>query len=155
MSGATADLVSNSQDSWMVWCGLNEEATALERAIPGALNVSGSDSYAEKVSAVQSFLSGQTRVLVSKIRILGFGMNFQHCHRMAFVGMGDSYEQYYQGIRRCWRFGQQHPVDVRVIVSEAEQAIVENVRRKERDSRALSDQLIAQMREFEREEVMA
>ena len=152
---ATADLVSNSQDSWMVWCGLNEEATALERAIPGALNVSGSDSYAEKVSAVQSFLSGQTRVLVSKIRILGFGMNFQHCHRMAFVGMGDSYEQYYQGIRRCWRFGQQHPVDVRVIVSEAEQAIVENVRRKERDSRALSDQLIAQMREFEREEVMA
>lgn len=151
---ATVRLVQESgTDQWLIWCGLNEEADALAEAIPNALNVAGNDTYAEKVGAVSSFLSGETRSLVSKIRILGFGMNFQHCHRMAFVGMGDSYEQYYQGIRRCWRFGQRSPVDVRVVVSEAEQVIVQNVRRKERASRALSDQLVAQMRDYEQEEV--
>ncbi len=101
------------------------------------------------------FLSGETRNLVSKIRILGFGMNFQHCHRMVFAGLGDSYEQYYQGIRRCWRFGQQSPVTVDVVVSEAEQMVVENVRRKEAAARHLSERLISHMNAFEREELSA
>jgi superfamily II DNA or RNA helicase len=151
---AVADLTAND-DQWLVWCGLNQESTALARAIPDAVEVTGADSYAEKVGAVQSFVKGDIRVLVSKVPILGFGMNFQHCHRMAFVGLGDSYEQYYQAIRRCWRFGQRHPVDVAIVVSEAEVGVVENVRRKEAAASALARELLLEMRDFERAEVCA
>lgn len=139
--------------AWLLWCGLNEEASAIAAAIPGAVNVQGSDSYAEKVGAVQSFVGGETRVLVSKPKILGFGMNFQHCHHMAFVGLSDSYESYYQCIRRAWRYGQKHPVDVHIVVSEAERAVVQNVKRKEEAARALASNLLTHMTEFEREEV--
>lgn len=152
---AVARLVAADSDQWLIWCGLNPEADGVEAAIDGAVNVAGDDSYAEKVGAVRSFVSGDTRVLVSKVRVLGFGMNFQHCHNVAFVGLGDSYEQYYQAIRRCWRFGQKHHVHAHVIVSEAEQAIVANVRRKEQAATTLSSELLAHMREFEREEITA
>jgi len=140
---------------WLLWCGLNDEADALAEAIPDAVNVAGSDSYAEKVGAVQRFVGGDIRVLVSKVRILGFGMNFQHCHHMAFVGLSDSYESYYQAIRRCWRYGQRLPVNVHIVVSEAEQQVVENVRRKEAKASELGDQLLRHMQVFEREEVGA
>lgn len=151
---AVAELVDNA-DQWLVWCGLNEESAALARAIPGAVEVTGADTYAEKVGAIQSFVRGDVRVIVSKVSILGFGLNFQHCHRMAFVGLGDSYEQYYQAIRRCWRFGQQHPVDVAIVVSEAETGVVENVRRKEAAAATLTRELLQEMRDFERAEVCA
>jgi hypothetical protein len=141
--------------AWLLWCGLNEEASALAEAIPGAVNVQGSDTYAEKVGAVQAFVRGDIRVLISKPKILGFGMNFQHCHHMAFVGLSDSYETYYQCIRRAWRFGQTHPVSVHVVVSEAEQMVVENVRRKEAAAGELSAALVSQMKDFERAEVGA
>lgn len=140
---------------WLLWCGLNEESDALADAIDGAVNVSGSDSYEHKVEAVRAFVAGETRVLISKLKILGFGMNFQHCHHMAFVGMSDSYEGYYQGIRRCWRYGQTHPVHAHIIVSEAEQMVVENVRRKEAAAANLSANLLQHMRDFERAEVGA
>lgn len=140
---------------WICWCGLNEESDALAKAIPDAVNVQGSDSYAEKVGAVHGFISGAVRVLISKPKILGFGMNFQHCHQMAFVGLSDSYETYYQCIRRCWRFGQAHPVDVRIVLSESEVAVVENVRRKEAHAEELSGQLVRHMTDFEREELTA
>lgn len=142
-------------EQWVLWCGLNEESDALADALPDAVAVSGSDDYAEKVGAVRAFVSGETRILISKLKILGFGMNFQHCARMAFVGMSDSYEGYYQGIRRCWRYGQRQPVHVHIVVSEAERMVVENVRRKEQNAAALSDNLLAHMARFEREEVGA
>jgi hypothetical protein len=88
-------------------------------------------------------------VLISKAKILGFGLNLQRCHRMVFVGLGDSYETYYQCIRRCWRFGQAHPVEVSIVVSEAETGVVQNVRRKEATADALSRELLAEMRDFE------
>lgn len=141
--------------AWLLWCGLNEEADAIQAAIPGAVNVAGSDDYATKVAAVQAFVRGDIRVLVSKPKILGFGMNFQHCHHMAFVGLSDSYETYYQCIRRCWRYGQRSPVNVFIVVSEAEQQIVENVRRKEQAAADLSAHLLAHLAVFEREEVGA
>lgn len=140
---------------WLLWCGLNDEADALAAAIPEAVNVAGSDSYEAKVDAVRRFVSGDVRVLISKPRILGFGMNFQHCAQMAFVGLSDSYEAYYQCIRRCWRYGQQRPVSVSIVVSEAEAQIVENVRRKEAAARELSDRLLQHLAVFEREEVSA
>lgn len=147
-----ADLAAND-GAWLLWCGLNDESAALAKAIPDAVEVKGSDSYSEKVGAVQSFVNGDTRVLVSKSKILGFGLNFQHCHQMAFVGMSDSYEAYYQCIRRCWRFGQISPVDAWIIVSEAERLVVENVKRKEAAADDLSRDLMAHMADFEREEL--
>lgn len=140
---------------WLVWCGLNPESAGMASRLRGAVEVTGSDTYAEKSGAVLAFLDGRTRTLVSKVRILGYGLNFQHCAKMVFVGIGDSYEQYYQAIRRCWRFGQTQPVDVHVVVSEAERLVVENVRRKEATADALAQELLAHMRDFEREELVA
>ncbi len=138
---------------WIYWCGLNPESDALAKALDGAVNVQGSDAYAEKVGAVMGFVDGRIRHLVSKVRILGYGLNLQCCHHMAFVGLGDSFEQYYQAVRRCWRFGQTFGVDAHVIISEAEQVVVENVRRKEAAARDLSAALIDHMIDFEREEL--
>ncbi len=149
---ATAQL-AKKHGAWLLWCGLNTESEALAKTIQNAVEVKGSDSYSEKVGAVQSFIRGDIRVLVSKPRILGFGLNFQHCHQMAFVGMSDSYEAYYQCIRRCWRFGQTKPVDAWIVVSEAERLVVENVRRKEAAASDLSRDLMAHMSDFEKAEV--
>ncbi len=151
---AAVDLVrAEPGESWMAWCGLNTEADALSDALPTAVNVSGDDSYAEKVAAVAGFVDGTIPHLVSKVKVLGFGMNFQHCARMVFVGLSDSYESYYQAIRRVWRFGQKRPVQVHIVVSDAERMVVENVRRKETAAASLADGLIAHMRDFEREEL--
>lgn len=152
---AVVNIVDEWGVTWILWCGLNDEAEALAATLPGCVNIQGSDSYAEKKGAIESFLNGQTRTIATKLKIAGFGMNFQHCSHMAFVGIGDSFEQYYQGIRRCWRFGQTRPVDAHIIVSDAERAVVENVKRKEAAHDALSRELLQHMREFEREEVEA
>lgn len=151
---AVRSLVADGEQ-WLLWCGLNDESTALAAAIPGAVEVTGADGYAEKVGAVQAFIHGGIRVLVTKAKILGFGMNFQHCHQMAFVGLSDSYETYYQCIRRCWRYGQRHHVDVHIVVSEAERMVVENVRRKEAAAQNLAGNLLKHMAPFEREEIGA
>lgn len=150
---AVAELAGKSRDQWLIWCGLNQESEAIARLMPDAVEVSGNDTHAEKIGAVKGFLAGEIPKLVTKAKILGFGMNFQNCHQHAFVGMSDSYEAYYQCIRRSWRFGQRHPVTAHVVISEAEKVIVENVRRKEAASRALSEELVAHMRDFEREEL--
>lgn len=142
-------------ETCIAWCGLNPESERMASLVKGAVEVTGSDAYAEKVGAVMGFLDGTTRCLVSKVRILGYGLNFQHCSKMVFVGLGDSYEQYYQAIRRCWRFGQQKPVDVFIVVSDAERAIVENVRKKERVADELGASLLREMLDFEREELVA
>jgi len=145
-----AELATDGQ--WILWCGLNDESDTLGE-MDGAVNVQGSDTYEQKRKAILGFVAGDVRVLVTKPRIAGFGLNFQHCHNMAFVGIGDSYEQYYQMIRRCWRFGQQHPVNAHIVVSNSERAIVSNVRRKQADADEMARQLLVHMREFEREEL--
>lgn len=123
--------LASKPGQWIVWCGLNEEADAITKVTDGAVNVEGSWDPERKASAIESFQDGDARVLVSKVSICGFGMNFQNCHQMIFLGMNDSYESYYQAIRRCYRFGQTQPVDVHIVVSALESQIVENVRRKE------------------------
>lgn len=117
-------------EQWILWCDLNEESRALSKFVPGAVEVTGSDEPEEKAEALLAFARGEIRVLVTKPRIAGFGLNLQNCARMVFVGMSDSYEAYYQAIRRCWRFGQKRPVDVRIVVSRPELQVVENVRQK-------------------------
>lgn len=136
-----ADLASGP-GQWIVWCGLNDEANKVTALIDGAVNVEGSWSPDDKAEALEAFQDGAIRVLVTKPAIAGFGMNFQGCHQMVFVGLSDSYEAYYQAIRRCYRFGQTEPVDVHVVVSTLEQQIVENVRRKEHDAEITSAELV-------------
>jgi len=138
-----------SEGQWIVWCGLNDESSRCAELIDGAVNVEGSWSPERKAEALEGFQDGEVRVLVTKPSIAGFGMNFQNAHRMAFVGLSDSYESYYQAIRRCWRFGQTEPVDAHIIVSELEEQIVANVKRKERDASTSTDALIRHMRELE------
>ena len=127
----------------IVWCGLNAESALIAKSIPDAIEVTGSDSSDDKEAAILAFIGGRIRVIVSKVRICGFGLNLQNAHRMIFVGLSDSYESYYQAIRRCYRFGQLYPVNVTIIHSEAEGSIVDNVKRKEQEAEELSQELVA------------
>jgi len=138
----TVQIATEHDEPVIVWCGLNDEADAVAKAIDGAVNVKGSDSPESKAHALEAFQDGAIRVLVTKPSIAGFGMNFQHCARQVFCGIGDSYEAYYQAIRRSWRYGQARDVYAHVVVSELEQQIVANVRRKERDADRMTDQLV-------------
>lgn len=105
-------------------------------------------SLEEKESGIVGFLTGKNRVLVSKPSIAGFGINAQNAHIEIFVGLSDSFEQYYQAVRRCWRYGQEKPVDVYIIISDAEGAVKENIARKQRDAERMTDELIAFTKEF-------
>lgn len=136
-----ADLVASTpSEPWLVWCELNDEGNLLERLIPDAVQVAGSDALDVKRDRLLGFTDGRHRVLISKSQIAGFGMNWQHCNHMAFVGPSHSYEQTYQAIRRCWRFGQTRPVEVHIACAENEKAIVQNMRRKEADADRLAEE---------------
>lgn len=136
-----AGQVNATDEPCLVWCDLNAESDALTRAIPDAVEVRGSDSPDEKEARLLAFVNGDARVLVTKPRIGGWGLNLQHCHRMVFVGLSDSYESYYQAVRRCWRYGQTNPVEVTIIASSREQAVLENVRRKQAQAEQMFEQL--------------
>lgn len=141
-----AELVDAEPDEpWLLWCGLNDEAALLERLIPDAVNVHGTMSAEEKADLLLGFADGKVRRLITKPSIAAFGLNWQHCARMAFVGLSDSYEAYYQAIRRCWRYGQTRPVHAHVVLSELEGQIAENIQRKEAQASAITDALVAEM----------
>jgi hypothetical protein len=140
-----ADLVNASHEPWVVWCDLNNESQMLAKMINGAVEVSGSDTNQHKESSMLGFADGKFRVMVSKPSIAGFGMNWQHCRNMAFVGLSDSFESYYQATRRCWRFGQKNPVNVHVITSQIEGEVVKNIQRKERDAERMASQMVDHM----------
>jgi superfamily II DNA or RNA helicase len=143
-----ADIVNaDAGESWVVWCDLNAEGDALTKAINGAVQIAGADSAEVKEQRLADFAAGKFRVLVSKPSICGFGLNWQHAARMAFVGVTDSFESYYQAVRRCWRFGQKRDVHVHVFASEAEGAVVANLRRKERDAIQMAESLSAETRD--------
>jgi Helicase conserved C-terminal domain len=141
------DLVRAEPDEpWLLWCGLNEEADRLAAAIPGAVNVHGGMPREAKAAAMLDFAAGKVRTLVTKPSIARFGMNWQHCARMAFVGLSDSYEDYYQCIRRSYRFGQARPVQAHIVLSEVEAPIAANVAAKEREAQRSNDSLVRHMR---------
>lgn len=137
-----AELVNQTDDTWLVWCDLNDESDALTKTIDAAIEVRGSHSPSYKEKAMLDFAAGNIKRLVSKSSICGFGMNFQVCHKMAFVGLSDSFEQMFQAIRRCLRFGQAEPVDVYIIAAETEGAVLENVKRKEQDFRNMVAEMV-------------
>jgi len=132
-----AAIVNQDATPWVVWCDLNAEGDALRAAIPGAVEIRGSDEIEVKESRLADFASGKIRVLITKPSIAGFGLNWQHCAHMAFVGVTDSFEAYYQAVRRCWRFGQDKPVDVHIVLADTESAINSAIARKESDFEAM------------------
>ena len=150
---AVAEMVNASDEQWIVWHGLNDEGDRLAALIPDGVLVEGSQTPEYKASAIEAFIDGTHRVLITKPKIAGFGMNLQNAHRMAFVGLSDSWEAYYQSIRRSWRFGQTEPVDVRIVLSDAEGEIFDNVMRKEREAKAMQERLIEHVKRYEMEEL--
>ncbi|PNW49997.1 UNVERIFIED_CONTAM: hypothetical protein BEN50_11060 [Euhalothece sp. KZN 001] len=138
-----AEIVNQSnKETWIVWCDLNDESQALTKAIPDAIEVTGSMSNEAKEIALKEFTEGHHRVLVSKPSLAGFGLNWQHCHNMIFVGLSDSFEQQYQAIRRCYRFGQSKEVNVFYICAEQEGAVIRNIERKQSQHNKLMENLV-------------
>ncbi|MHB8916072.1 MAG: DNA-methyltransferase [Thiobacillus sp.] len=148
-----ASIVNASTEQFVIWCHRNEEAEKLTKLIAGSVDVSGSDSIEHKETTIESFISGDIRVMISKPKILGAGMNFQHCHNTAFVGLSDSWEQYYQAIRRFYRFGQKNEVNVHVISAESEGAVVENIKRKEEQNATMGAEMVKYMSDAMKKEI--
>lgn len=150
---AMAANLTPSDRPFVWWCNLNSESEALAKAIPGAVEVRGSDSESDKENKLVAFSNGETRVLITKPKICGFGMNWQHCADTGFVGLNDSFEQIYQAIRRFWRFGQTKPVNVHFIAAETEGAVVANIRRKESDAERMAKAMVSHMADLSSETI--
>lgn len=141
-----AAVLSNTGEPAVAWCNLNDEGDLLERLIPGAVQVSGTDTDEEKEEKFAAFQRGEARVLVIKPVIGAWGLNWQHCAHMT-VFAGYSFEQYYQGVRRCWRFGQKRPVVVDHVISDGEIEVLASRKRKAQQSDQMFSELVAHMRD--------
>ena len=152
---ATVELIrSRPLEKWIVWCGLNKEQDEIAKALGNScVSIDGRCSIQQKIERESNWRVGAVPVLITKPKVFGYGMNWQHCPNVVFLGMGDSYEQYYQCIRRSWRFGQQNPVRVHIVVSDHEREIVENVRKKEREASKLSTEIVEASKAYEVEEL--
>lgn len=140
-----AQVLSEPGEPWVVWCDTDYEADALTARIPEGIEVRGSMSPEMKEDRLTAFSTGQARVIITKPSVAGFGLNWQHCARMGFVGLSFSYESYYQAIRRCWRFGQTRPVDVHIACADTEEAIWNVVSRKAGDHEGMKREMAAAM----------
>lgn len=150
-----ADIVNKSDDCFIVWCDLNIESETLKKLIPDSVEVKGSDKEYHKIKAIEDFKSSKVRVLISKVSMFGFGLNFQHCHNMVFTGLSDSFEQVFQAERRCYRFGQKSDVNVHIVISEAEGNVKRNQERKENQFLNMIDELIVHTKRFALKELKA
>ena len=141
-------LVDNDEQ-WIIWCGLDIESKAAKKEIKDAVEVKGSDSLDHKVKSFEDFQEKKIRVLVTKGKIGGHGMNFQNCNNMIFYGLNDSWEMFYQCVRRCYRYGQNKEVNVYVVISNIETQIYENIERKGEMAERMMDGLIKEVKEYE------
>jgi len=148
-----AELVNNSDEQWIIWAGLNEESKAATAAIDGAVEVRGDQPPDYKAQTFEQFQDGEVKVLVTKTKIGGFGLNMQNAHNMAFLGLSDSWESYYQAVRREWRYRQKYPVNVHIIMSSLESEIYQNVMRKDAMAARLRSGLVEQIKEYEKGEL--
>lgn len=142
-----AELLPDDECS-VVWCDLNAEGDLLEKIIPDSRQIAGRHSDEEKEERLQAFEDGSLKVLITKPKIAGFGMNWQHCADV-FCFVTNSYEQYYQMVRRCWRFGQNREVKVRIIATEAEKPVMMNMVRKERQAAEMFEEIIREMHDYQ------
>jgi len=135
-------IVNKLDEPCLVWCDYNLESSELKRRLHHSVEIKGSDSNEHKEKAMIDFTEGKIKVLVTKPSIAGFGMNWQHCSKVVFFGLSDSFEKYFQAVRRCWRFGQKKPVDVYIITSNLEGNIVANIKRKEENVLKLIENMV-------------
>lgn len=142
-----AEIANNIDDQCLIWCHLNDESEKLTSLIDGAVEVTGSDDADKKAKSMIGFSNNEVKKLVSKPKIAGFGMNWQNCNQMVFVGLSDSWEQFYQSVRRCWRFGQKREVHVHIISADIEGGVLANIKHKEQINQQLKAEMIAVMRE--------
>jgi len=148
-----ADIVNAMDTPCVVWCNLNAESELLTKLIDGAVEVKGSDKDQHKSESLLAFADGNIKCLVSKPKIAGFGMNWQSTYNCVFVGLSDSWESYYQAIRRQWRFGQKRAVQCHIVSADVEGLVVENIRRKDAQHEELSAAMMTHMKEFMQAEV--
>lgn len=137
-----------TDDQAIIWCDLNDESAFLKKNLNDSIEIKGSDSPEYKEQGIIDFLDGKYKYLISKASIFGFGINAQAVSDMYFFGLNHSYEQFYQSIRRCWRYGQTKPVNVSVIVTDAEQPIIDNIQRKHEQAETMGREMVKQMAEF-------
>ena len=141
-------------DKWLIWCDLNVEQDLLKKTFGDlCVSIQGSTPNDEKIRLEQLWREGDIPILISKPSVFGFGMNWQHCNKIIFFGVSHSFEQYYQAVRRCWRFGQTEPVDVYIITSEKEGAVVKNIKRKEKEFNKMLKGMIAATSEITKENI--
>jgi DNA modification methylase len=129
-----AELVHGCPDEpWLIWCNTGYEADAIRKALPEVVEIKGADTPESKERRISEFIDGEILHLLTKSSICGFGLNMQHCCHMAFAGLSYSYEQLYQAIRRCWRFGQEREVYAHIVIAETEGEVLNTIKRKQRD----------------------
>ena len=149
-----AEIVASKPDvPWLIWCELNDEGDAVQAAIPGCVQVAGSDTPDHKIKAAADFSAGKIHALVSKPTLFGYGMNFQACADAVFLGATHSYEQFYQSVRRNWRFGQSRPVTAHLIISELDRRVAQNLKRKEADAAKMAAAMLGHMRDIQSAEI--
>ena len=147
------EIIDGGNEQWIVWCGLQSEADEICKVLDDYRQVQGSDTPEYKAQAFEDFQDGKYRILVTKCKIAGFGMNFQNAHNMLFLGLSDSWESYYQAVRREYRFGQKETVNIHIVLSEAEREIYVNVMQKEAVANTMTSELIKHIEKYEEEEI--
>ena len=147
-----AEIVNQDNEQYLIWCNTDYEADLLKKYIPTAIEVRGSDKPEHKEQAAIDFVSGNIRVLISKPRIFGYGLNFQNCHNTVFCGLDYSYESYYQSIRRFWRFGQKSEVNAYIVIGSTEQQILNVVREKEKKQLEMKHNMYLKIKDFQNAE---
>lgn len=141
-----AELANADREQWIVWAGLNEESAALTKAIDGAVEITGSQPTEEKERRIMAFLQGEARVIVTKRKIMAHGLNAQRCARQCFADADHSFEQFYQAIRRSWRYGQTRPVQAHLIRTSADGRVAHNLERKRLEHEAMMRSMVEAMR---------
>ena len=136
------EIAENAEGQALIWCDFNDESAMLAETILDSVEVKGADSDEHKKTSMIKFSQGEVKRLISKPKIAGWGMNWQNCNTVIFCGLSDSFESYYQAVRRCWRFGQQKPVDVYIITSEAEISVKQNIERKQSEAQHMTAELV-------------
>lgn len=149
----TVEIIKKTDEQVIVWCNFNDESECLHKSIEGSYEVKGSDSEEHKEYGMIGFAKGEIKYLVSKPSICGFGMNWQNCNKVIFCGLSDSYEQFYQAIRRCYRFGQKKEVDVYVITSEAESSVLQNIKAKQERHELMSVEMLKVINQVTKEKL--
>ncbi|MFZ3168100.1 MAG: helicase C-terminal domain-containing protein, partial [Candidatus Methanoperedens sp.] len=147
------EIINSSEKPFIIWCDMNAESEGIVKAVPGAVQITGSDKPEHKEKTALDFAAGKIDVLVSKPSIIGRGLNLQACHNLAFLGLSDSFEAIFQATRRCYRHGQKHEVNRHIIISEAEGPVLQNVARKEADFMAMIGAMVEHTRKMSMENI--